>query len=82
MQELLNVKAAGTYSDHSSLKGYNGTSRKWDKQFVSAAEFRCYLLYEESTNFLALSQIKAELHYWLRHVNVCLSAHMQELENH
>jgi hypothetical protein len=22
MQELLNVKAAGTYSDHSALKGY------------------------------------------------------------
>jgi hypothetical protein len=22
MQELLNVKAAGTYSDHSSLKGF------------------------------------------------------------
>jgi hypothetical protein len=32
--------------------------------------------------FLALPQIKAKLQHYLRHVNVCPSAHMQELENH
>jgi hypothetical protein len=29
MQELLNVKAAGTYSDHSALKGNGGNKNEW-----------------------------------------------------
>jgi hypothetical protein len=45
MQELLNVKAAGIYSDHSSLKGF----RIYDTQTEASAQSSLHFISETGT---------------------------------